>query len=138
MFGAMSGVSAAVFAVTFIGLTLWSPDGSVDRVSLSGTGLAPNAFAIAVFTGSGSGVSVTLDAEGLDPAPEGAYYQAWMIGDEGAVSIGTFHARETGNGITLWSGVDLVSHPRLTITLQREGGGAEPSDQVVLRGTWDR
>ena len=135
MFGAISGTAAAVFAVAFVGLTLWSPDGSVDRITLEGTDAAPDAIGIAVITSTGSGLSVNLDIEGLEGAPEGSYYQAWMQGDAGTVAIGTFHARDTANGITLWSGVGEADYPSLIITLQREGDGAGPSSAVVLVGS---
>lgn len=135
MFGAISGTAAAVFAVAFIGLTLWSPDGSVVRIPLEGTDLAPDALATAVVTETDAGWSITLDVDELDPSTEGTYYQAWMRGGTGAVSLGTFRAGGSKEVITLWSGVALRDYPELAVTLQHEGGGAESSGQVVLIGS---
>ena len=36
--------------------------------------------------------------------------------------------------MVLWSGVDLAAYRRVTVTLQREGGGPASSGQVLLAG----
>jgi hypothetical protein len=110
-------------------------DGPWDEVALGGTELAPEASALARVTETGSGVEVWLDVEGLPPAAPGTYYQAWLKGDAGSVTIGTFHARDGGaEPVILWSGVETDDYPTITVTLQQEGAGAESSGQVVLSG----
>ncbi len=132
MFGAISGTAAAVFAVAFVGLTLWSPDGSVVLVELDGTDLAPEASARAVVNQTGAGTSIELDVADLEPAPEGAYYQAWMHGESGTVSIGSFHLRDGSDAISLWSGVDIGRYPVLMVTLQDEAAGSSPGPLVLV------
>lgn len=106
-----------------------------DDVTLVATGLVPGASGWAEVTTTGSGLGITLWTDGLPPAPSGGYYQAWMVGEAGAVSVGTFHARsDDGEPIELWSGVDPADHPTLTVTLVDEGTEPVASDDVVLRG----
>ena len=71
---------------------------------------------------------------GLPPAPPGTYYQAWVKGDGGLVTIGTFHMQGGDDTVELWSGVPLDEYPTITVTLQDEGGGQESSGRVVLTG----
>lgn len=136
MFGAMVGMGASVFAVAFIGLTLWSPDGSVVHIEMTGTGDAPEARGVAVLTETGSGLSIELDVEGLDPASDGSYYQAWMVGERGMIPVGSFHVRGTGDGITLWSGVSVDDYPGLTVTL-RTVDDPQATGDPVLSGELD-
>jgi len=106
------------------------------EVALEPTVLAPAAAATAELRETPSGVSIELQVEGLRPAPEGSYYQGWVKSAEGdLVTIGTFHAREGGDDIVLWSGVDVADYRTITVTLQREGEGPASSGQVVLKGT---
>lgn len=107
------------------------------EVALAGADLEPGASGWARLEETTSGVAVWLLTEDLPPAPPGAYYQAWLRGDAGAVTIGTFHLRDGEEPVVLWSGVDLERYPTLTVTLQQEGGGAESSGQVVLSGEVD-
>ena len=59
----------------------------------------------------------------LPPARAGHYYQAWLKNAAGlAVTVGTFHARQGGHDIVLWSGVDPHDFRVLTVTDQRIGG----------------
>ena len=60
---------------------------------------------------------------GSPPAEPGTYYQGWVKGPEGLVTVGTFHLRGGDDTIDLWSGVPLDRYPTLTVTLQDEGGG---------------
>jgi hypothetical protein len=130
--GAVAGTAAAVFAVTFVGLTLWAPDGSVVLIELDGTDRAPDASARAIVNQTGSGTSIELDVEELAPAPEGSYYQAWMHGQSGTVSIGSFHLRDGSDAISLWSGVDIDRFPVLMVTLQDEATGSSPGPLVLV------
>lgn len=129
--------TAAAAAVT-IGVLTWTigTDGPDSTLALSGTKLAPSAFATADITEKPSGFEVVLDIENLPPAAAGTYYQAWLKDSRNTlVTIGTFHARESGQGIVLWSGVDPDNFDQLTVTLQRTGEGADSSGDVVLSGT---
>ena len=96
--------------------------------------MIPGASGRASVESTGSGLSISLTVDGLPPAQPGTFYQAWMRGDGGSVPIGTFHAREGGGPIELWSGVDVADYPTMTVTIQQEGAGPESSGVVVLRG----
>ncbi len=124
-----AGVAAALAVVVAVGLFRGGDGYSVE---IAGTELAQLATGIVTIENTPSGVSIELDVEGLPPAPEGFYYQAWMKGESGAVTVGTFHARADGSDIVLWSGVSIANYPTLTVTIQEEGAGAESSGQLVM------
>ncbi|WP_433017727.1 anti-sigma factor [Kribbella sp. CA-294648] len=104
------------------------------EVAMAGTSLASEASAKARVKETPSGVEFQLDVKGLPPAPNGSYYQGWVRGDEGQVTIGTFHLRGGSDDVVLWSGVSSQSYRKLTVTLQNAAGGAASSGQVVLVG----
>ncbi len=104
-------------------------------VALGGTDLAPDASAEAAVSNTALGTVLILDVRGLEPAPEGQYYEAWLRqSPEVGVSAGTFHLRGGDGSIELWAGVTPEDYPLITVTLQEEGGGAASSGQVVLAG----
>jgi hypothetical protein len=109
-------------------------DGAGREVALSGTPLSPDASAQAMVEVRDAGVAIGLADVNLPGAPPGSYYQGWVKGDSGLVTVGTFHLRGDDDDIELWSGVDLEDYPMLTITIQEEGAGQESSGQVVLSG----
>ena len=125
-----------VIAGTAIGIRALTDDNPAgQQVALAGTPLAPEASGEAEIVSTPSGFKITLDIEGLAPAPPGTYYQAWLkSADADLVTIGTFHARGGGHAIILWSGVDPDDYDLLTVTLQQVGQGADSSGQVVLAG----
>lgn len=101
---------------------------------IAGTPLAARAHAGVELADTPSGVELTLDVTGLEPAPDGSYYEGWVTGRRGWVSIGTFHLRRGSDDVVLWSGVELADYPRVVVTIQTEGGGAKSSGRVVLQG----
>lgn len=105
------------------------------EVALAGTPLAPGATATALITEGSLGVRIILDVSGLEAAPAGFYYEAWVRQDAAVgVSAGTFHLHGGDGSIELWAGVSTQEYPLVTVTLQAEGAGAESSGQVVLKG----
>lgn len=137
---AAAGAIAAAFALLGFFAGSISSDSDTGRdpgleLAMIGTPLDADATGTIQITETGSGVAFTLNVTNLDPAPEGFYYQAWIKGPDGAITIGTFHARENGNNIELWSGVAMDNYPLVTVTLQEEGGGPMSSGQVVLKTT---
>lgn len=128
-------VAAAVALLATAGAAtavLTASQGSEMR--MAGTDLAKNASGIAKVKETASGVEFTLDVKGLPPAPAGSYYQGWVKGSAGLVTIGTFHLRGGSDDVVLWSGVSPTDYPKLTVTLQRVGGGPASSGRVVLSG----
>jgi hypothetical protein len=107
-------------------------------IDMTGTDLAQGATGVVTVESTGSGYAFEFDIEGLAPAPEGYYYQAWVEGDLGTVTIGTFHAREDASDVILWSGVGVSDYPVLTVTLQAEGAGPAPSGEVLMTADLSR
>ncbi|MGI8530473.1 MAG: anti-sigma factor [Geodermatophilaceae bacterium] len=131
-------VAAALMGVAAVGTAVVISQTGQDStvVALTPTELAPDASGTAELSERPSGFSIELDIDGLPPAAEGSYYQAWLKNADGElVTIGTFHARDGSDDVILWSGVDPADYPTLTVTLQREGEGAQSSGQVVLTGS---
>lgn len=111
-------------------------DFDVVAVAMGGTPEAPGARATADIVETPLGTRISFAVTGLAPAPEGSYYEAWLRqSPEVGVSAGTFHLRGGDGVIELWAGVGLDDYPMVTVTLQREGGGAASSGLVVLRGS---
>jgi hypothetical protein len=104
------------------------------EVALSGTDEAPAATATARLRDEPAGVAVVLDVDGLPPAPDGTFYEAWLVGDLGKVSAGTFHQRGDQDDIQLWLGVDPGDYEAITVTRQPTAGGTPAEGVVVLRG----
>lgn len=127
-------VAAAIAVIATIGVTqiLADDEGDITTFAAAGTPLAPDAAAQVDVEPLGAGVAITLNITGLPPAGEGEYYAGWLTGDDGQVPIGSFHWREGGIPIELWSGVDTERYPRLGITLQREGEPTTSNGELVL------
>lgn len=104
------------------------------RFELEATALAADATAVAMIESTPSGDAITLTVRGLAPAPAGSFYQAWVRGDRGLVSVGTFHMRGGDGEVELWSGVDVADYPVLSVTLEPEDGDQTSSGQAVLVG----
>lgn len=118
------------------GLRLASDDTAPVRaeVALAGTDEAPSATATVLLRDQPAGVSVTLEVEGLEPAPEGTFYEAWLVGETGKVSAGTFHMRGDQDTVDLWLGVDPDGYEAVTVTRQPIAGGTTAEGVVVLQG----
>jgi Anti-sigma-K factor rskA, C-terminal len=108
-----------------------------ETFDIAGTELAPEASAVATVDSQPAGVAIVLDVHGLPPAAPGTYYQAWVEGGAGKVTVGTFHMRGGDGWIYLWSGVEAERYPMLRVTLEHEGDGEQASDDVVLVGAID-
>jgi Anti-sigma-K factor rskA, C-terminal len=135
---AVAGVLVAALAVVLLSLAGFLSRADETVVAMSGTHIDPHASGTATLKSTGGGWVIHLDVNGLPPAAPGTYYEGWVWSDGGeGVSIGTFHLRGGDQPVTLWSGVDLSEYPSIWVTLQNEGAGPEPSDQVVMRGRWD-
>ena len=110
------------------------PEARGVEVALSGTDELPGATATAKLTDEPAGVSVLLDVAGIPPAPDGSFYEVWLVGDSGKVSAGTFHRRGDEDEISLWLGVDPAAYDAITVTRQPIAGGTTAEGVVVLRG----
>jgi len=132
-------LAAAVVVVVGLavagGLRLAGGSDPVDvEVALAGTEEAPSATATAELRDEPAGVSVVLRVDGLPPAPDGTFYEAWLVGPTGKVSAGTFHQRGDQDEIKLWLGVDPATYEAITVTRQPVDGGTLAEGVPVLRG----
>ena len=119
--------------VIALGAFLASRDEPVD-FTLAGTELAPQAMADVRVIDTPAGIILRLEVAGLEPAPAGSYYQGWVLSEDAAVSVGTFHMRGGDGSVAFWSGVETERYPTLIVTLQDETAGPARSDVVVLTG----
>jgi len=135
----LAAAAAVVAIVVAVGVIATRDGGGGDEFAMAGTDLASSASATGTVDDTDSGLEIELDIRGLPPAPEGFFYEAWMrtANDDAPdlTAIGTFHMRGGDSTVTLWSAVDVDTHPIITVTLQEEGAGPESSGQVVLRGS---
>ncbi|WP_433018171.1 anti-sigma factor [Kribbella sp. CA-294648] len=126
-------VAAGVLVASGVGVMVLRPD--PREVNLAAPGVAGGSVqATAEVHETPSGAEITLKTRGLRPAPPGHYYQGWLAGAAGSVTIGTFHLRDGTDDVVLWSGVAVRDYPRITVTLQIEGAGPQSSGVLVLRG----
>jgi Anti-sigma-K factor rskA len=123
---------AAAAAAVVLAVRPWAGSTPAFSAALAGTELAPGASGEADLTDTASGFRIDLDLTGLPRTKPGFYYQAWLKGPRGLVTIGTFH---TGGKVTLWSGVDPARYPTLTVTLEPEDGDPASSGKKLLVGS---
>jgi hypothetical protein len=135
----LAAAAAVVAIVAAVGIIAIRDGGGGEEFAMAGTDLARSASATGQIDDTDSGLEITLDIQGLPPAPDGFFYEAWMRTEDDEnpdlTAIGTFHMRGGDSTVTLWSAVDIDTHPIITVTLQEEGAGPESSGQVVLRGS---
>jgi hypothetical protein len=129
----VGAVAAAVLVAAAVVIGVVVTRGPVTHdVALAGTRLAPGASATAKLHATPSGLAIELDVSGLPPSRPGYYYQAWMKGPRGLVTIGTFHLRGGPGAVELWSAVSLTDYPTITVTREPEDGNPASSGQIVL------
>ncbi|MGH1504235.1 MAG: anti-sigma factor [Acidimicrobiales bacterium] len=131
----LSAAAGALFAVLSWGAIQAIRTETGTELALAGTDLAPTASADVNVVVGELGTRIDLTVTGLEPAPDGFYYEAWLRkSPEVGVSAGTFHLRGGDGEVELWAGVDPADYPLLTVTLQPEAAEAS-SGEVVLKGT---
>lgn len=139
--GAWWFAAAAAVALIIAGVVLTTgSDGGLGgdvQIALAGTDAAPGASAEVALSSTPAGLKILLDAEGLEPAPEGFYYECWISNGDIRVSAGGFHLRRGHGPIELWAGVVDPSFDSLAVTLEPLNGDTDSSGDVRLRGTYD-
>lgn len=147
--GGLVAAAAAIAAVLFA--TRPADDPEVTTYELAATELTPDLVASVDVKPLPAGVAIVLHIEGLPPAEEGTYYAAWLmpaaaeamadgdapdeeLGDRPMVGVGSFHWREGGVPVGLWSGVDTDRFPIFIVTVQEEDAPPIASDVVVMTG----
>lgn len=132
---AAAAVAIVVAGVAIVGRGNDRPAGV--EIAMSGTDAAPGATASVVLSSTPAGLKILLDAEGLDGAPAGYYYEAWVSDGTTRVSAGTFHLRGGDNEIELWAGVVDPAFNRLSVTLEPVDGDSGTSGDVRLVGEYE-
>jgi hypothetical protein len=131
----LAAAAAIVLGLVVVGaLQLRDGAGGGTSVALAGTAGAPGAAATVELRDEPAGVSVTFEVHGLPPAPEGAFYEVWLVGPTGKVSAGSFHRRGHQDQVKLWLGVDPAGYDAITVTRQPVDGGTLAKGDVLLRG----
>jgi Anti-sigma-K factor rskA len=129
MIGAgLLGAAAATLIFLGIGIVRRAPSPNL-RIAFTATALAPNAQGKADLRETDSGWEVKLDTRELGRLDDGRYYEAWLEGPKGTVSLGTFH---TGANVTLWAGVEVDEYETMAITIEQEDGATTSSFKRVL------
>jgi hypothetical protein len=131
VYAGVAAVAALILLLVFAPLG-GEPDPGV-AFALMGTGSATDARAEASVGPAEAGWWIRLSVEGLDPAPEGSYYEGWLSNGTDVVSVGTFHMRD-GDSVVLWSGVPMTEFPELSVTLQEVSAEANRSADLVMTG----
>jgi anti-sigma-K factor RskA len=130
--GALAAVASVLLVIGVVAATRSSTDPDF-RAQLTATALAPDAHATVAVTHNTAGFRVALDAKGLAPLPDGAYYQAWLKNSRGGlVSVGTFSSSD--GSIVLWSGVDPAEYRGMTVTVEPDDDNPASSGRRVLVG----
>ena len=132
--------AAAVAALVVAGIALATRgdnDARGTQFALAGTAAAPNATADVTLSSTPAGLKILFDAEGLDPAPDGFFYEAWVSNGTIGVSAGTFHLRSGAGPIELWAGVADSAFHTLAVTLEPLDGDTSSSRDVRLIGRFD-
>ena len=131
--------AAAAVAIIALGalaaVNLRSDDETPDfTVALAPTELAPDGVVVAEIDERRNGVRIVLDLSGLPPAPDGFFYQAWLVRPEprNAVSAGTWHLRGGDGSIELWAGVSTEEYTTISVTLSPESDPTSPGDRLFV------
>ncbi|MDQ3952361.1 MAG: anti-sigma factor [Actinomycetota bacterium] len=109
---------------------------TMELVRLEGASAPSRATTVELVRYGGTGYRVEMDGT-IPPAPDGYYYELWMVGASGRVSCGTFSA---GNDETVHHfpvGIDPSEYPYLQITLEPEDGNESMNGTVQWEGRLD-
>lgn len=83
--------------------------------------------------GGQTGWEVNLNEPALPLRKHTGYYQAYLQGPQGRVSVGTFNAAGDP-GLTLWSGVSPVDYTHFVVVSEPDGRVVATADVDVERG----
>ena len=131
-------VAAAIFLAAGFGMgALFTGDDEPAEVAgetfdLIGTELADDADGTVELAVLRNGLWIMLDLESMPPAPDGQFYEAWIVRPDRIVSAGTFHMRNETGSIVLWAGIVPDEESVFAITLESDDGDTTPSGDFVF------
>jgi hypothetical protein len=108
---------------------------TLQLVHLQGDSVPPEDVELVRYGGAGYRVQL---AGSIQPAPDGYYYELWMVGASGRVSCGTFVAGDADTVHHFPVGVDPAEYPYLQITLEPEDGDESMNGTVLWEGRLDQ
>jgi hypothetical protein len=115
----------------------FGPQGqTMQLVDLDGSPEPPADTTVELVRYGDASYKVVMDGV-VPPAPEGYYYEVWMIGPDGRVSCGTFTAGDEDTVHNFPVGVDPAEYPYLEITLEPKDGNEEKNGTVQWEGRLD-
>jgi anti-sigma-K factor RskA len=78
--------------------------------------------------------ALVLTGDGIEPLPEGATYQAWLVADGAPASVGTFAPDPDGAIALRADGVDPTGAV-VAVTVEPAGGSEQPTMPIVAQTT---
>ncbi len=126
----LAAIGVAAVALTILGFGILAQLANPDwTAEMPGTPEAPMAMSTVSGWNTDTGTRMLIEVEGLEPAPEGFFYEVWLSEGPVHISAGTF----TGPGeVELSSGVRRADFPRLWVTLEPIDEDESPSGVTVL------
>ena len=107
---------------------------TMELVRLQGDSVPPEDVELVSY--GDAGYRVEMDGA-IRTAPDGYYYELWMVGASGRVSCGTFVAGDEDTVHHFPVGVDPADYPYLQITLEPEDGDESMNGTVLWEGRLD-
>lgn len=127
---AVGAAAVAAIAIALLGAWTVLQDPAPDwEVTLPGTDTAPLAVGVVRGWNEPGGTRLALEVEGLEPAPDGSFYEFWFSEGDRHISSGTF---VVADGTEMWVGVSRRDFPRLWITLEPIDANESPSGVTVM------
>ncbi len=136
--------AAGALAALLLGAGIWI--GTLVEDDPAGTGAAGERSIALTPLGSGDaargqltvaaddGDRASLSVSGLTPN-DGDFYEVWLLGDRGLVSLGSFRVGAEGSAtVDLQLPVDPSRYGSFDISLERDDGDPSHSSDSVLRG----
>ena len=123
-------LAAAAVLVGILGIAAFvTRDGPDWSVQLGPTDDFPLAAATIDGWNEGAGTRMRVEISGVDPAPDGFFYEMWMSEGPVHVSAGTFVEVQS---VELRAGVTRRDYPRLWVTLEPIDDDESPTRVVVI------
>jgi hypothetical protein len=107
----------------------------VARASLSGAGLDPggDSTGAAELLEGDAGWKVAIEVDDLPDAPDGSYYEAWLLGPDGS-QVQSLGALEGNARLAVPDGLAIDDFPLVDVSIEPIDGDPGHSSKSVLRG----
>ena len=109
---------------------------TLQLVHLEGSPEPPDETTVELVRYGDRAYKVVVDGA-MPPAPDGYYYEVWMIGPEGRVSCGTFNSGYEDTVHAFPVGIDPSEYPIIEITLEPDDGDESMNGTPQWEGRLD-